>query len=61
MMRIGWWVGVGVHIEETIKETLEIRCDPVIVNKETDSHHIDFVWMSAPVPLCMSFMALIDK
>ena len=56
-----WVVGVRVHIEETVKGTSENRCDTGIVNKETDSYHIDFLWMSAPVPLRVSFMSLIDK
>ena len=57
------WVvgGEGQHIEESVKEESVIRCDPGIVSKEIDSQHIDFVWRTAPAPLCMAFMALIDE
>ena len=57
------WVvgGEGQHIEESVKEESIIRCDPGIVNREKDSQHIDFVWRTAPAPLRMAFMALVDK
>jgi hypothetical protein len=47
------WVvgGEGQHIEESVNEESDIRCDPGIVSKESDSQHIDFVWRSAPPPL----------
>ena len=46
----GWWGGEGRHIEESVNEESDIRCDPGIVSKESDSQHIDFVWRSAPPP-----------
>ena len=46
------WVvgGEGQHIEESVKEESVIRCDPGIVNKEIDSHHIDLCGELTPPP-----------
>ena len=57
-----WVVGSEVdYVEERLRGQSDIRCDPGVVNKETDSKHIDFAWTSTTNHLRASFMALIKK
>ena len=57
-----WVVGSEVdHVEERLRDQSEIRCDPGVVNKETDSKYIDFACTSTPNHLRASCMALIKK
>ena len=50
----------GKHIEETVADQILLRCHLCIVNKEKDSHHIDFKWNTTQFPLHISFMNLVD-
>ena len=49
------------HVEERLRGQSEIRCDPWVVNKETDSKHIEFAWTSTTNHPRASFIALIKK
>ena len=49
------------HVEERLRVQSDIRYDPGVVNKKTDSNNIDFVWISTTNHLRASFMALIKK
>ena len=44
------------HVEEILRDQYEIRYDPGVVNKETDSKHINFAWT-----IHTSFMTMIKK
>ena len=48
------------YIEEVVADQTLLCWDPSIANNEKDSHHINFVWNNTPVPLCMSFIKLVD-
>ena len=57
-----WVVGSEVdHVEQRLRGQSEIRCDPGVVNKDTDSKYINFAWKSTNNHLCDSFMALLKK
>ena len=49
------------HVGERLRVQSDIRYDPGVVNKKTDSNNIDFVWISTTNHLRASFMALIKK
>ena len=49
------------HVEERLRGQSEIIYDPGVINKETDSKHIDFAWKSTTNYIRSSFMDLIRK
>ena len=50
-----------LHAEEKVSTTTEMTCDPAVINKATDPHHIDFVISSADQLLKTTFIARVNK